>query len=210
MWWESVRAVASADIWGVKEFLYMGLQLWLSVSCFSFFHSYFTLSHYMILSCFCVAASLRFCISVLMYGNVLESPAIGPRKQAKEESLLVRSAGTCSKQMFTTHLECVCVHLHPAFPCFPATACVCFHFKCIFVCVCVFAFPYSFRSTLWFLPLQAPSPSMLCDRTPAVQQSFNERSTWERRNEEREDEKDFVGLFLFFSLTTPPVPCQEM
>lgn len=77
--------------------------------------------------------------------------------------------------------------------------------------LCVFAFPYlsaytvratAFRSTLWFLPLQAPSPSTLCDRTPAVQRSFNERSTRERRNEEQEEEKDFMGLYFFFRGTT--------
>lgn len=97
-------------------------------------------------------------------------------------------------------LECVCVLLHTVFMCFPSTV------STLHAYLCLFAFRYSstytvrataFRSTLWFLPLQAASPSTLCDRTPAVQQSFNERATRERRNEEQEEEKNFIGLLFF-------------
>lgn len=90
---------------------------------------------------------------------------------------------------------CLC-ELTPSISLFPCHKYAYVFTSNAYLCARVFAFPYSFRSTLWFLPLQAPSSSVLCDRTPAVQQSFNERSTWERRNEEQEDKKDLMGLFF--------------
>ncbi len=74
---------------------------------------------------------------------------------------------------------------------------MCVHAVCLHSPIHSPAHATAFRSTLWFLPLQAPSPSVLCDRTPAVRRSFNERSTWERRNEEQGEEKDFMGLYFF-------------
>lgn len=62
------------------------------------------------------------------------------------------------------------------------------------MCVCVPLFiPIHFV-------ISAPSStfSVLCDLTPAVQQSFNEWSTWETRNGEQE--KDFIVLFFSFYL----------
>lgn len=140
---------------------------------------------------------LLFCVNLRA---VWETASVGPPTWATQGQrglmLLVKSAGTCSKQLFTSTLMCLCVHLRAIVWCFLLRT----HWT--HICVCLHSWIHTSRSTLWFLPLQAPSPSMLCDQTPAVQQSFNERSTWERRNKEQREEKDFMGLYFFFSWAT--------
>lgn len=140
---------------------------------------------------------LLFCVNLRA---VWETASVGPPTWATQGQrglmLLVKSAGTCSKQLFTPTLMCLCVHLRAIVWCFLLRT----HWT--HICVCLHSWIHTSRSTLWFLPLQAPSPSMLCDQTPAVQQSFNERSTWERRNKEQREEKDFMGLYFFFSWAT--------
>lgn len=118
----------------------------------------------------------------------------------KTKSLLVRSAGTCSKQMFAPSPECVCVLLHPVFP-----YVLVIHAECMFVCVCVLRPPPPIHSDPLcdFCHFKHPSPSTLCDRTPAVQRSFNERSTWERRRRGSGRRRRRIS-WVFIYLSFPP------
>lgn len=76
----------------------------------------------------------------------------------KTKSLLVRSAGTCSKQMFAPSPECVCVLLHPVFP-----YVLVIHAECMFVCVRVLRPPPPFIQIHFVI--SATSSTLLLQRS---------------------------------------------
>lgn len=124
----------------------------------------------------------------------------GPTQSRPErtKSLLVRSAGTCSKQMFAPSPECVCVLLYPVFPyvwLFTPNACLCARVFCV---------PPPPFIPIHFV-ISATSSTLLLQRSVTEHLLYSdllmsdppERGGDEEREEEVEEEKDFMGLYLF-------------
>lgn len=82
---------------------------------------------------------LLFCVNLRA---VWETASVGPPTWATQGQrglmLLVKSAGTCSEQLFTTTLMCLCVHLRAIVWCFLLRT----HRTHICVCVCIPGFTH--------------------------------------------------------------------
>ena len=137
--------------------------------------------------------------------DVRESAAVGPRKQAREDSV-------CVCQIFRDLLqadvhyppECVCVLLHPVFllPC--CSMCVYSHRLHICVCVCL-------HSLIHSDPLcdfcHFKHPLLQCSVTEHLLYSDLLMSDPPERGGMRSRRRRRISWVSIFSLAVPPVPC---
>lgn len=208
--WGRMMALASADICGVK-----GVSAWAFICnlfsfCLFFFHPNSSFFQKVIISCCFLAASRPF-VHVWLYcaAAAISSPTQQATQVRKESCSQIYRDLLRALHVFTT----------------PSSVFVCSHVQYCRVSLLryhqhahlhLFAFRHScaymthaaaFRSTPWFLPLQAPSPSTLCDRTPAVQRSFNERNHQREEKRGAKGGEEFHGSIIFFTSEVPPVLC---